>query len=130
MAVVGSVFRPGRISKNPAVAAEAHGIYNRAPDNYVAYLKAVREPQRHIGKDLEKHLECRNFPTGNGDALQLRVRDIYLMMSGGRAFDIKSDRLLEPGFEEERQERQRSRALTETPNARPVRRRKKSDGGA
>lgn len=37
---------------------------------------------------------------------------------------------LEPGFDEERQERERSRALTETPNARSIRRRKKNNGGS
>ena len=43
---------------------------------------------------------------------------------------VKKLQELEPGFEEERQERRDARKRTETPNARPIRRRKKSDGGA
>ena len=43
---------------------------------------------------------------------------------------VKKLQELEPGFEEERQERNQARRLTEIPNARPIRRRKTSDGGA
>ena len=70
------------------------GAVEKAPDNYVSYLEAVREIQSHIGKDLEEHLGDRSFPTGNGAAFRLRILDVYLIMSGGRAFGIKSDRLL------------------------------------
>ncbi|MDE0694579.1 MAG: hypothetical protein OXH76_01945, partial [Boseongicola sp.] len=74
------------------------------PGNYVAYLEAIRKLHCVIGKDLAEHLGGRSFTTGDGDAVQLRalgpafrmrVLDVYLMISGGRAFDIKSDRLLD-----------------------------------
>ena len=69
------------------------GIVEGAPDKHVMYLEAVRELQRHIGKDMEKHLECRSLPTENSGAFQLRVLDVHLMMSGGREIDLKSDKL-------------------------------------
>ena len=71
------------------------GVVQRKPGNYVMYLEAVRKLRCDIGKDIEKHLEGRSLPPKNGAAFQLRVLDVYLMMSGSRKINIKSDKLVD-----------------------------------
>ena len=69
-------------------------VVEREPDDYQTYLKAVRKLSSKIGKDIEKHLEGRSLPTGNGKAHQLRILDVHLMLVGGRKIPIKSNELL------------------------------------
>lgn len=70
------------------------GVAEKEPQNYIVYLEAVRKLQCDIRKDIEKHLEGRIIPTKNNEAFQLRVLDVYLMISGGRVIPTTSDELL------------------------------------
>ena len=70
------------------------GIEKKQPANYCVYLEAVRKLQCQIRKDIEKHLKGRTIPTGNAEAFQLRVLDVYLMISGEREIPTTSYELL------------------------------------
>ena len=71
------------------------GMVTKMPDDYVTYLKAVRELERKIGQHIEKHLKDRHLPTRKGKAFQLRVLDVYLMMSGRRVMRTTSDEMIQ-----------------------------------